>query len=92
MDPTATHAGQHIGPVRMRKAESGIAERAELLRQANEAAARDPDQVLATLTRNNATFTERDLDRHLAKHLPAAAERSAVKAKVFEHQELVSVA
>ena len=69
VDPTATHAGQHIGPVRMRKAESGIAERAELLRQANEAAARDPDQVLATLTRNNATFTERDLDRHLAKHL-----------------------
>ena len=91
VDPTATHASQHIGPVRMRKAESGIAERAELLRQANEAAARDPDQVLATLTRNNATFTERDLDRHLAKHLPAAAERSAVKAKVFEHQELVSL-
>ena len=91
VDPTATHAGQHIGPVRMRKAESGIAERAELLRQANEAAARDPDQVLATLTRNNATFTERDLDRHLAKHLPAAAERSAVKAEVFEHQELVSL-
>ena len=91
VDPTATHAGQHIGPVRMRKVESGIAERAELLRQANEAAARDPDQVLATLTRNNATFTERDLDRHLAKHLPAAAERSAMKAKVFEHQELVSL-
>jgi MobA/MobL family len=57
VDPTATHAGQHIGPVRMRKAESGIAERAEVLRQANEAAARDPDQVLATLTRHNATFT-----------------------------------
>ena len=40
-----------------------------LLRQANEAAARDPAQVLATLTRHNATFTERDLDRHLAKHI-----------------------
>jgi hypothetical protein len=48
VDSTATHAGQHIGPVRKRKAESGIAERAEVLRQATGAAARDPDQVLAT--------------------------------------------
>jgi hypothetical protein len=43
VDPTATHPAQHIGPVRMRKAESRIAERAEMLRQANEAAARDRD-------------------------------------------------
>ncbi len=89
VDPTATHPGQHIGPVRMRRAETGIAERAELLRQANEAAARDPAQVLATLTRHTATFTERDLDRHLAKHIPATAERDAVKAQVLERQELV---
>jgi Ti-type conjugative transfer relaxase TraA len=88
VDPIATHAGQHIGPVRMRRAETGIAERAELLRQANEAAARDPAQVLATLTRHTATFTERDLDRHLAKHLPAP-ELQAVKAQVLERQDLV---
>jgi Ti-type conjugative transfer relaxase TraA len=89
VDPTATHAGQHIGPVRMRRADTGIAERAELLRQANEAAARDPAQVLATLTRHTATFTERDLNRHLAKHIPAASEWEAVKAQVLEHQDLV---
>lgn len=89
MDPTATHPGQHIGPVRLRRAETGIAERAELLRQANEAAARDPVQVLATLTRHTATFTERDLDRHLAKHVPAASEREAVKAQVLERQGVV---
>ena len=46
------------------------------IRQANEAAARDPEQVLATLTRHNATFTERDLDRHLAKHIADDAERA----------------
>lgn len=89
VDPTATHVGQHVGPVRMRKADTGIAERADLLRQANEAAARDPGQVLATLTRNTATFTERDLDRHLAKHLPVAVERDAVKARVLDHLDLV---
>jgi hypothetical protein len=58
VDPAATHAQEHIGPVRMRKAGAAIVERAEIIRQANEAAARDPDQVLATLTRHNATFSE----------------------------------
>src|SRR5450432_2429248 len=83
VDPAATHAQRHIGPVRMRKADSAAGERAETLRQANQAAARDPDQVLATLTRNDATFSERDLDRHLAKHIKAEAERAATKAAVL---------
>jgi hypothetical protein len=89
VDPTATHAAEHIGPVRMRRAGTEILQRAEAIRQANGESARDPDQVLATLTRNTATFTERDLDRHLAKHIFAPAERDAVKAKVLEHQEVL---
>jgi len=71
VDATAAHPGEHIGPVRMRKVDSPAAVRAEVLRAANEAAAKDPEQVLAALTRNNATFTERELDRYLAKHLGA---------------------
>ena len=69
VDATAAHPGEHIGPVRMRKVDSPAVERAETLRTANEAAVRDPEQVLAALTRNNATFTERELDRYLVKHL-----------------------
>ena len=91
VDPTATHAGQHIGPVRMRKAESGIAERAEVLRRANEEAARDPDQVLATLTRHNATFTERDLDRHLGKHIADENARAVVKAAVMARPDVIAL-
>jgi Ti-type conjugative transfer relaxase TraA len=87
VDPAATHAQQHIGPVRMRKAGSEIVERAETIRQANEAAARDPKQVLATLTRHNATFSERDLDRHLGKHIADDAERAVAKAAVLGHAE-----
>jgi Ti-type conjugative transfer relaxase TraA len=87
VDPPATHAQRHIGPVRMRKAHSAAGERAETLRQANQASARDPDQVLATLTRNSATFSERDLDRHLAKHIAAEPERAATKAAVLGHAE-----
>ncbi len=71
VDATAAHPGEHIGPVRMRKVDSPAAARAEVLRAANEAAARDPEQVLAALTRNNASFTGRELDRYLAKHLGA---------------------
>jgi Ti-type conjugative transfer relaxase TraA len=69
VDATAAHPGEHIGPVRMRRVDSPAVARAEALRTANEAVARDPEQVLSALTRNNATFTERDLDRYLAKHL-----------------------
>ncbi len=57
--------------------------RAEAIAQANALAARDPDQALGVLTRNNATFTERDLDRHLAKHIFEDGERGAVRTKVL---------
>ena len=99
VDATAAHPGEHIGPVRMRKADSPAVARAEVLRQANEAAARDPEQVLAALTRNNATFTERDLDRYLAKHLgggadgtpdaAAKAELAAAKTAVLTHRDVL---
>jgi Ti-type conjugative transfer relaxase TraA len=89
VDPTAAHPTPHIGPIRMRVAGSEIVERAEQIRHANETAARDPDQVLAVLTRHNATFTTRDLDRFLAKHLADEAERTAVKKQVIEHREVI---
>src|SRR5271166_4916697 len=93
VDATAAHPGEHIGPVRMRKVDSPAVERAEALRTANEHAAKDPEQVLAALTRNNATFTERDVDRYLAKHLgrdatpdpDVAREIAAAKAAVLQH-------
>ncbi len=101
VDATAAHPGEHIGPVRMRKVDSPAVARAEALRTANEAAARDPAQVLAALTRNNASFTERELDRYLAKHLgagpdgtsDAAATReiAAAKAAVLGHREVLAL-
>ncbi len=101
VDATAAHPGEHIGPVRMRKVDSSAVARADALRTANEAAARDPEQVLAALTRNNATFTERELDRYLAKHLgpgpdgtPDAAQVrdiAAAKAAVMGHKEVLAL-
>jgi Ti-type conjugative transfer relaxase TraA len=93
VDALATHAQEHIGPVRMRVTGAEIVERAEIIRQANQAAARDPDQVLATLTRNNATFAAHDLDRYLTKQLgegrEAAEAIAIVRAAVLKHGDLV---
>lgn len=107
VDATAAHPGEHIGPVRMRKVDSPAVERAEMLRAANEAAARDPEQVLAALTRNNATFTEQEVDRYLLKHLgtatdgtaaidgkveaATAAEIAATKAALLGHRDVVTL-
>jgi ATP-dependent exoDNAse (exonuclease V) alpha subunit len=70
-----------------------------VLRAANEAAARNPEQVLAALTRNNATFSERDVDRYLAKHLGSgpggtpdpetARDIAARKAAVLGHGDVL---
>ena len=101
VDATAAHPGEHIGPVRMRKVDSPAMERAEALRQSNETAARDPEQVLVALTRNNATFTERELDRYLVKHLGAgpdgtpdtavAQDVAAAKVAVMTHRSVVAL-
>jgi Ti-type conjugative transfer relaxase TraA len=94
VDRPATLSQEHIGPVRMRRTGAEIVERAETIRQANQEAARDPEKVLAALTRNNATFTERDLDRFLTKQLgqeerEGSGEIAAVRAAVLKSRELV---
>jgi Ti-type conjugative transfer relaxase TraA len=89
VDPIAAHPSPHIGPVRMRRAGSEIVERAEEIRRANEIAAHDPDQVLATLTRHNATFTTHELDRFLGKHLEDPGECQVVRAQVLTHADLL---
>ena len=89
VDVRSAVAQAHIGPIRMRAADAEANGRADEIARANAKAARDPDQVLATLTRNNATFSERDLERHLAKHIGDVVEREAVKGRVLGHNEVL---
>jgi Ti-type conjugative transfer relaxase TraA len=91
VDRIATLSQEHIGPVRMRRTGAEIVERAEIIRQANQEAARDPEKVLAALTRNNATFTERDLDRFLTKQLGEDGQegKKEVRAAVLKSRDLV---
>lgn len=85
----------HIGPYRMRREGSWILKHAEERRLANIEAARDPRLVLAALTRYNATFTEADLDRFLAKQLGRADgsrdEIARVRSAVLASPELVAL-
>ncbi len=83
VDVTSAVPQEHIGPVRMRASEAAANVRAEEIKRANELAARDPEQVLGVLTRNNATFTKRDVDRHLEKHISDDAERAEIRGKVL---------
>ena len=89
VDPIAPHPNPHLGPVRMRTPGAEIIDRAEEIHRANELAAHDPDQVLRALTRNNATFTAREVDRFLGKHLADKDERHRIRAQVFAHPDLV---
>jgi Ti-type conjugative transfer relaxase TraA len=89
VDPIAPHPGPHLGPIRMRTPGAEIIDRAEEIRRANERAAHDPDQVLRALTWNNATFTAREVDRFLGKHLADKDERHRIRAQVFAHPDLV---
>ena len=100
VDATAAHPGEHIGPVRMRKVDSPAVERAEALRTANEAAARDPEQVLAALTRNKrdvhragaGTATWPSISAPVRMGTPDAAQVqdiAAVKAAVMGHKDVL---
>ena len=91
VDATAAVPGQHVGPVRMRAPESAAVLRSEEIARENAAAARDPDKVLEVLTRNNATFTERELDRHLTKHINDEVEHLAVKGRVLGHADTLAL-
>ncbi|RWL82422.1 MAG: hypothetical protein EOR67_27975 [Mesorhizobium sp.] len=82
---------EHIGPLRMRVPDAEANARAEHIRRANEDAARDPEHVLAILTRNQASFSEYDLDQHLKKHIRDEGERADVKGNVLGRGDVLAL-
>ncbi|WP_027170230.1 AAA family ATPase [Mesorhizobium sp. WSM3224] len=91
VDATSAVPQDHIGPLRMRVPDAEANVRAEHIRRANEEAARDPEHVLAVLTRNQASFSEFDLDRHLKKHIRDEGERAEVKGKVLGRDDVLAL-
>lgn len=91
VDATDAVPQEHVGPIRMRTPESAAVLRAEQIAEANAQAVRYPDKVLAALTRNNATFNERDLDRHISRHVHDETEHLAIKARVLGSPETLAL-
>ncbi|MER9950015.1 AAA family ATPase [Mesorhizobium sp. M0047] len=91
VDATSAVPQEHIGPIRMRTPGAEANVRAEHIRRANEEAARDPDHVLAVLTRNQASFSEYDLDRHLKRHIRDEGERADVRGKVLGRDDVLAL-
>lgn len=92
VDPNGVIPQKHMGVKRswVRRATSELAELEERV-EANRKASHDPEAVMEALTRHNAIFTERELDRYLEKHLEGEEEEEIAKVReeVLESRQLV---
>ena len=91
VDEIGVVAQRHEGPVRMRTRPLDADARTLSTREANEAAARDPERILATLTQRRATFTELDIERHIRKYVATSFERAEIRAAVLARPEVVAL-
>lgn len=90
VDPEGLVPQVHIGPRRTWHRKPEIVALNRACQAANREATHDVAQVLDKLTRNNATFTGRELDRLLARQLGGAVDEiEAVRAMVMASPELV---
>ncbi len=83
---------EHLGPIRMRRfmGDTEIGLRSDLVQEANEELAKDPESILAYLTRHHATFKEAHLNRFLDKHVEEK-DRQVVKEAVFKSLSLLQL-
>ncbi|MCW2247862.1 Ti-type conjugative transfer relaxase TraA [Azospirillum fermentarium] len=89
VDETGIVPQRHEGPVRLRTVPKAAEARAVRTAADNALAARDPAEIVATLTRRQATFTELDIERLIRKHVADAGERQAIRAAVLARPEIV---
>jgi Ti-type conjugative transfer relaxase TraA len=88
VDPTRLTPDLNAGTSRF-VPKSEIEMQREALAERNREQARDPEKVLAHLTKHEATFTERQLDKFLAKSGLGDGERELARKAVLSHSEIV---
>jgi len=92
VDPTRAVAEPHLGERGKRGVDTAPGQKARAEAQAEDAAAwGDPLRILEVMTRDQATFRTRDLDRVLKARIEDAAERAAVRAAVMASSEIVAM-
>lgn len=88
VDPLGIIPQEHLGPVRMRNIENDALQRAEIIKDANEEASKNPEIVLDHLMDKQSVFNEGTLDWFLKKHV-LEEDRAGVKQAILGHKELV---
>ncbi len=90
VEATSLVAQIHMGPVRMRGHLTDVIARAELLKQANEEAVRNPGEIIRKLTEKSSVFSEKDVDRLLEKFVEAT-DRDVLRDKIFAHKSIITL-
>lgn len=90
VDPIGIVPQEHLGPVRMRHHMNDALKRSELIREANESLAKDPEVILEALGKNKAVISRRDIERFITKHVPRDDQEDLLKG-VFSNQNLVKL-
>ena len=91
VDEIGPVAQRHEGPVRLRTAPDAATARLQDTLAENAKAVRDPAWILNKLTERRATFTALDIERLIRKHVAAASERAAIRAKVLAQPEVIAL-
>ncbi|MBW8309113.1 MAG: AAA family ATPase [Candidatus Paracaedibacteraceae bacterium] len=90
VESTGIVAQIHMGPVRMRGHLTEVVARADLLKQSNEEAVRNPGAIIQKLTEKSSVFSEKDVDAILIKFV-AEKDRQTLRDKIFNHKSMVSL-
>lgn len=79
---------EHLGPVRMRHHMNDALKRSELIKETNEALAKDPAVILEALGKNKAVISKQDIERFISKHVPREDQEDLLKG-VFSNTNLI---
>lgn len=88
VDPIGIIPQEHLGPLRMRHHMNEAVARAQVLEKANQELSHDPCSVLEVLTRNQAVFSEKDVEIFLKKHA-GTEHREQVLEAILTHPTLL---
>ncbi|KAB2834636.1 MAG: AAA family ATPase, partial [Caedimonadaceae bacterium] len=79
---------EHLGPVRMRHHMNDALQRAELIKESNEALSKDPEVILESLSQNKSVISKRDIEQFITKHVPRD-EKEFIKQAIFGSKDLI---
>lgn len=88
MDAIGLVPQEHLGPVRMRHHMNDALQRAELIKESNEALSKDPEVILESLSQNKAVISKRDIEQFITKHVQRD-EKESIHQAILQNKSLI---